>query len=226
MTIGGPIAAPSDDVIPQHEENQPLQELDNGGGRYPLPKELTVPQCEQGPAGPILLSHGILVLDFGSGGSVVMSSLQGGHLPSVDGGQLRISRLLSRQLTRRERVDFELGYRAPRVRGVVFLVVRRAAHVFLAENTLPTGSTRKGVGIAVFFTGAMFNLEIELFDFHHPAPLLTERRRSQMEPTKSGVVGPQEERATEQELPESFHHSQQLLAEQRQPKDQKRQHRG
>ena len=57
----------------------------------------------------------------------------------------------------------------------------------------------------------MFNLEIELVDFHHPASLLTERRRS---PTKSAVVGPQEERATEEvdpELPESFHHCQQLL---------------
>ena len=44
----------------------------------------------------------------------------------------------------------------------------------------------------------MFNLEIELFDFHHLASLLTERRRSQTKPTKSVVVGPQEERATEE----------------------------
>ena len=61
----------------------------------------------------------------------------------------------------------------------------------------------------------MFNLEIELFDIHHPASLLTERRRSQTEPTESAVVGPQAERATEEvdpELPESVHHSQQLLA--------------
>ena len=48
----------------------------------------------------------------------------------------------------------------------------------------------------------MFNLEIELFDFHHPASLLTERRRSQTEPTKSAVVSTQEERATEEVDPE------------------------
>ena len=57
----------------------------------------------------------------------------------------------------------------------------------------------------MFFTGAMFNLEIELFDFHHPASLLTKRRRNQTVPTKCAVVGPQEERATEEvdrELPE------------------------
>ena len=112
-------------------------------------------------------------------------------------------------------IDLELRHRAYRVCGVVFPVVRRAAHVFLAESALPTGSTRKGVGIALFFSGSMFNLEIELLDFHHLASLLTEGRRCQTEPTKSAVVGPQEERATEEvdpELPESFHHSQQLLA--------------
>ena len=61
----------------------------------------------------------------------------------------------------------------------------------------------------------MFNLVIELLDFHHPASLLTEGRRCQTESKKSAVVGPQEERATEKvdpELPESFHRSQQLLA--------------
>ena len=61
----------------------------------------------------------------------------------------------------------------------------------------------------------MFSFEIELFDFHHSASLLTERRRSQTEPTKSAVVGPQEERATEEidtKRMESFHHSQHLLA--------------
>ena len=94
-----------------------------------------------------------------------MSSLQGGHLPSVDGIQLRISSLLSRQLRRCQRVDLELRHRAPLVRSIVFPVVQRAAHVFLAESTLPTGSVRKGVDIAVYFTGAMFNFEIELFDF-------------------------------------------------------------
>ena len=214
MATGGPIEAPSADVVPQRERNQQLQEFDNSGGRHPLSKEHTVPQREQGPAGQILLSHGILVLDFGPLGSVFMSSLQGGHLPSVDRGQLPISSLLNRQRTRCERVNFDLRHRTPRVRGVVFPVVRRAAHVFLAESTLPTGSARKGVGIAVFFTSAVFNLEIELFDFHNPASLFTERRRSQTEPTNSAVIGPQEERATEEdpELPESFHNSQQLLA--------------
>ena len=52
MATGGPIVAPSDDVVPQRERNQQLQELDNGGGRHPLPKEHTVQQREQGPAGP------------------------------------------------------------------------------------------------------------------------------------------------------------------------------
>ena len=70
MATGGPIVAPSDDVVSQCERNQQLQKLDNGCGR-----QHTVPQREKGLACPILLSRGILVLDFGPGGSVVMSSL-------------------------------------------------------------------------------------------------------------------------------------------------------
>ena len=56
----------------------------------------------------------------------------------------------------------------------------------------------------------MFNLEIELLNFHHPVSLLTEGCRCQTEPMKSVVVGPQEEWATEEvdpELPDSFHRS-------------------
>ena len=102
MATGEPTVAPSDDVVPQRERNQQLQELDDGGGRHPLPEEHTVPQREQGPAGPIILSRDILGFDFGPSRSVAVSSLQGDHLPFVDGGQLRISSLLNRQLTMRE----------------------------------------------------------------------------------------------------------------------------
>ena len=143
MASGGPTVAPSDDVSSQREWNQQLQDYDDGGGIHSLPEENAVPQREHGPVGPILLRRGILIFDFGPGGSVAVSSLQGGHHSCVDGGQLRISSLLSRQLIKRERVDLELRHRAPRVRGVVFPVVRRAVHVILAENAPPIGSAER-----------------------------------------------------------------------------------
>ena len=80
-----------------------------------------------------------------------MSILLGGHLPCVDGGQIRMISLLSRVLTNRDRVDLELRHRAPRVRGVVFPVARRQHTSFLQKTHSRQGQQERASALQYFF---------------------------------------------------------------------------
>ena len=96
------------------------------------------------------------------------------------------------------------------------MLIRRGhpGDVFLTEDTLPARLPGYGIGIDMFFTRSMLDLEVELFDFHHPSALLPKGFRSQSQPTEGAVVRSQQERTTEEvhsEFPEYPHHIQQLF---------------